>query len=151
MAPPDDFLATYPEPVWTAEQIWEFVTREFSSALDFGAEITRIERGRLEMRLPFHERFLRPGGTISGPAQMTLVDTAFYYLLLAHLGEQALAVTTSLNINFVRRPAQAAIRGEARLLKLGRRLAVGDVTLFSEGDPRPIAHAQVTYSLPPTG
>lgn len=141
--------AAVPEPVWTAAQISTFIAAHFPAAHRFGSVITHIERGALTVRLPYNERFLRPGGTISGPTQMTLVDTAFYYLVLAHLGGEALAVTTSLNFNFLRKPAQAALTAEARFLKLGRRLAVGDVTLRSEGDPRPVAHAQVTYSIPP--
>ena len=139
----------FPQPVWTAEDIHAFLDRHFREARSFGTEILAIEPGLLRARLPFDKRFLRPGGTISGPTQMTLVDTVFYYLLLAHLGDEALAVTTGLTINFLRRPAQAALLAEARLLKLGKSLCVGDVLLFSEGDERPVAHAQLTYSIPP--
>jgi uncharacterized protein (TIGR00369 family) len=139
----------FPEPVWTKDDIHAFLDRHFSEARKFGTEILLIEPGFLRARLPYNARHLRPGGTISGPTQMTLVDTVFYYLLLAHLGDEALAVTTSLNINFMRRPAQAALIAETRLLKLGRSLCVGDATLFSEGDERPVAHAQLTYSIPP--
>ena len=141
----------FPEPVWGREEIEAFLARHFEFASRFGAQITHIEAGALEVRLPFREAFLRPGGTISGPTQMTLVDTAFFYLILAHLGDKALAVTTSLSMNFLRRPAAGAVVARARLLKLGRRLAVGDVTITSEGDPRPVSHAQVTYAIPPAG
>lgn len=139
----------FPAPIWTKHDIEAFLESHFTQARKFGTEILLIEPGFLRARLAYDARFLRPGGTISGPTQMTLVDTVFYYLLLAHLGDEALAVTTSLNINFLRRPAQAALIAEARLLKLGKTLCVGDVTLFSEGDERPVAHAQLTYSIPP--
>ena len=92
---------------------------------------------------------LRPGGTISGPTLMAMVDFGFYLLLLARLGPVALAVTTNLNINFMRKPEPGDLLGEGRLLKLGRTLAVGDFTIWSEGKKDPVAHATVTYSIPP--
>lgn len=101
------------------------------------------------MRLPVSTEHLRPGGTVSGPAMMGLADACMYVAILAQLGPVALAVTTNLNINFLRRPEQRDVIAEARLLKLGRRLAVGEVTLYSEGDPEPVAHVTATYSIPP--
>jgi uncharacterized protein (TIGR00369 family) len=105
--------------------------------------------GTISLVMPASDLLLRPGGTIAGPAQMALVDVAMYGLVMSRLGRVELAVTTSLSINFLRRPKPAAITAEGRLLKLGKRLAVGDVTLHSEGVVDPIAHAVVTYSLPP--
>lgn len=137
-----------PEPVWTADDIDAFVQRAFPAAAASGARVTRIAVGELDLEQPFTEDFLRPGGTVSGPAQMTLADMAFYYLLLAHLGEEALAVTTHLSFNFLRKPpAGPPLRARARLLKLGRRLCVGDVLIHC-GEGGPVAHAQVTYSRP---
>ena len=93
------------------------------------------------------ERHLRPGGTVSGPTQMMLADTAAYFLVLSLVGPVPLAVTTHLSINFMRKPAPGPLEADARILKLGKRLAVCDVLL---GDPEaPVAHAQVTYSIPP--
>jgi uncharacterized protein (TIGR00369 family) len=144
----DDFTTTFPEPEWTAADVQAFVERAFPAAAGFGARITAVARGRLTAELPFDPGSLRPGGTISGPTQMTLADTAFYYLLLCHLGEEALAVTTSLSFTFLRKPsAGATLVADARLLKLGKRLAVGDVLITAEG--LPVAHAQVTYSRVP--
>jgi uncharacterized protein (TIGR00369 family) len=105
--------------------------------------------GTIELVMPASDQILRPGGTIAGPAQMALADIAMYGLVMSRLGRVDLAVTTSLSINFLRRPEPAALTAEGRLLKLGRRLAVGDVTLLSEGGSEPVAHAVVTYSLPP--
>jgi uncharacterized protein (TIGR00369 family) len=102
-----------------------------------------------QVRLKYDSRHLRPGGTISGPSMMSLADTAMYIAVLGMIGPVALAVTTNLNINFLRKPAQADVVAHAKLLKLGKRLAVGEVTMYSEEDPEPVAHATVTYSIPP--
>ena len=95
------------------------------------------------------KKHLRPGDTVSGPTLMALADVAMYAALLGEIGLVPLAVTTSLNINFLRKPAQRDLIGEAKLLKVGKRLAVGEVTLFSDGDPEPVAHVTCTYSIPP--
>jgi uncharacterized protein (TIGR00369 family) len=80
---------------------------------------------------------------------MSMADTALYVAILAELGLVVLAVTTSLNFNFLRKPlANVDVIAKCQLLKVGRTLVVGEVTLYSEGDERPIAHAVGTYSLP---
>jgi uncharacterized protein (TIGR00369 family) len=112
-------------------------------------QVRSLGHGTITLVMPASDRILRPGGTIAGPAQMALADIAMYGLVMSRLGRVDLAVTTSLSINFLRRPEPAALTAEGRLLKLGRRLAVGDVTLSSEGVAEPVAHAVVTYSLPP--
>ncbi|WP_131856937.1 PaaI family thioesterase [Bosea sp. BK604] len=100
------------------------------------------------MRCDYHERHLRPGGTISGPTMMALADLALYVAILAQIGPVELAVTTSLNYNFLRKPGQCALIAEARLLKLGKRLAVGEVLLTSQGESDLVCHATGTYSIP---
>ena len=100
-------------------------------------------------RFQVGKKHLRPGDTVSGPTLMALADVAMYAALLGEIGLVPLAVTTNLNINFLRKPAQRDVIGEAKLLKVGRRLAVGEVTLYSEGDPEPVAHVTCTYSIPP--
>jgi len=103
------------------------------------------------IRQGFDETMLRPGGTISGPALMTLADAAMYIVLLSAIGQVGLAVTTNLCINFLRKaPANRDLLAEAKLLKLGKRLAVGEVLLFSEESLDPIAHVTSTYSVPNT-
>lgn len=93
---------------------------------------------------------LRPGGTVSGPALMAVADVALYVSILAIMGPVALAVTTSLTINFLRKPAgDTDILGECRLLKVGKRLVVGEVTLYSDGSRLPVAHVTGTYAIPP--
>lgn len=112
--------------------------------------IDRLEPGLAVMRLLHHERHLRPGGTVSGPAMFGLADVGAYVAVMAHVGKQALAVTTHCSIDFMRKPvAGVDVICEARVLKLGRALAVIDTLLYSEGAPEPVAHASLTYSIPP--
>ena len=92
---------------------------------------------------------LRPGGTVSGPVLMAVADYALYVAILGELGLVVLTVTTSMTINFMRKPSsEKAIIGECKLLKVGRTLVVGEVSLYSEGDPKPVAHVVGTYSVP---
>ncbi len=103
------------------------------------------------VRLIHHPDHLRPGGTISGPAMFALCDLALYAAILGEIGRVKLAVTTSVTINFLRKPAPADLIGKARLIKLGKRLAVGEVGLHSPGRAGLVAHATGTYSIPVRG
>ncbi len=116
-----------------------------------GLEIEDIGQGTCRVRMPGKEEFLRPGGTVSGPALMSLADYAMYVAVLSAIGRVELAVTINLTANFLRRPKPGAIIGDCRLIKLGKRLAYGEVSLFSEGevDAGPVAHVTATYSIPP--
>jgi uncharacterized protein (TIGR00369 family) len=130
-------------------ELEEFLKSQFPQMDDFHFRVEKLEDKFMQLRLLYRDLHLRPGGTISGPALMTLADTAVYLLTLAHIGPIALAVTTNLNINFLRKPEPKDVIAETRLLKLGQRLAVGEVTMFSEGEAEIVAHATVTYSIPP--
>ncbi len=99
------------------------------------------------MVLPYNDNSLRPGGTIAGPFMMMLADVCMYAVVLSLLGEIKLAVTTSLNINFVRKPANTDLIAEGSIIKLGKRLAVLEVSIYSNDDI--VAHATGTYSIPP--
>lgn len=94
------------------------------------------------------DRHGRPGGTLSGPIMMTLADTSAWVAIMAQIGPVVLAVTTSLHIDFLRKPSLTDLMAKARVLKLGRKLAVVDVELFSRGTTDLVAKAQVTYSIP---
>lgn len=134
----------------TAEEITAFLTSEFPQ-IDLPAGVYAIDAVTPHaaiLRLNASERHLRPGGTISGPAMMELADLAMYVALLGAIGPVALAVTTSLNINFLRKPAPGALLAHCRLIKLGRRLAVGDIALRSDGLDALVAHATATYAIP---
>lgn len=114
-----------------------------------GLVVESLGHGTACVRCPFRDDFLRPGGTISGPVMMGMADFALYAAVLSRIGMVELAVTTSLNINFLRRPKPGDMLAEASLLKLGRRLAVGEITLHTDGDAEPVAHVTATYSIPP--
>ena len=101
------------------------------------------------MRVAVDDSHLRPGGTVSGPTMFALADLALYVAVLAQIGPKGLAVTTNLTINFLRRPEMRDLVADCRLLKLGRRLAVGEVWITSDGKGDPVAHATGTYSIPP--
>lgn len=126
-----------------------FLQRDFGQVADDFA-VERTDETGVCLRLRVAERHLRPGGTVSGPSMFALADVAVYLAILSRIGPVALAVTTNCSIDFMRKPAAGRdVLAEARLLKLGRVLAVGDVLLFSEGAPEPVARASMTYSIPP--
>ena len=133
----------------TVAEIETFLAEHFPRIEQMRLQIEMLAPRALRLRMGYHEGQLRPGGTVSGPVQMGLADVGVYILLLAHIGPVALAVTTNLNINFLRKPAPADLIADIKLLKLGQRLAVGEVTMYSEGEDEPVAHATVTYSIPP--
>lgn len=133
----------------TAQQIEQFMDQQFPQARGLGCTIESVGEGKACLRLAAEHRHLRPGDTVSGPTLMTLADTAMFFAILGELGPVALAVTTNLNINFLRRVGTGDLLAEAELLKLGKRLAVGAVHIKRADDNALVAHATLTYSLPP--
>ncbi len=133
------------------EELDRFLRVEFPQVFnnDSGVSIVDVWHGGCLVRQAYREHTIRPGGTISGPTMMALADFAMYVAVLGAVGPVPLAVTTNFNINFLRKPGQAALLGEARLLKLGKRLAVGEVAIRSEGEEDLVAHVTSTYSIPP--
>ncbi len=133
-----------------AAEIEAFLREVFPQAFSDGDIAIEAADGKTcRLRQRFGDRMLRPGGTVSGPTLMALADFAMYVVILSAIGPVALAVTTNLNINFLRKGAPGQdITAAARLLKLGRRLAVGEVSLFSGAAADPIAHVTSTYSIP---
>lgn len=113
-----------------------------------GLTVESLGQGTAEVRCDFRQEFLRPGGTISGPVLMAMADYAMYAAVLSKIGLVELAVTTNLNMNFLRRPDPGDIVAKAKLIKLGKRLAVGEIALYIDGDDAMIAHATSTYSIP---
>ena len=112
-------------------------------------KLSAWKAGHAIVRMPFKDDFLRPGGTVSGPIQMLLADMTMYAVVLSLIGKVEMTVTTNLNCNFLRRPKPADLIADGTILKLGKRLAVGEVKLFSQGEPEPVAHVTCTYSIPP--
>lgn len=129
------------------ETLEAFFKNDFPQA-DF--EIESSEKHSATIRKRITEQDLRPGGTVSGPVLMAVADAALYVTILSEIGLVALAVTTNLNISFLRKPASDRdIIAKCTLLKLGKTLAVGEVSLYSEGKTEPVAHAVGTYAIPP--
>ena len=142
-------MSAHSTPLLSADEVNAFLAQVFPQ-IEIGKayEVEETAHGFARVKMRFGDHLLRPGGTISGPAMFSLADLAMYVAVLASAGPHALAVTTNLTINFLRKPDQRDMLGEARLLKLGKRLAVGEVSLFSEGEIELAAHATATYSLP---
>jgi len=113
-----------------------------------GLAIERVDYANVRVRRHFQENSIRPGGTISGPTMMELADFAMYVAVFSAIGPQPLAVTSNLSINFLRKPGKGDLVADARLLKVGKRLVVGEVTIYSDGVPDPVAHVTSTYSIP---
>jgi uncharacterized protein (TIGR00369 family) len=134
----------------TVADLERFLHVEFPQAFSGGGiSIESADGVSCLLRQRYSDQMLRPGGTISGPTLMALADFAMYVVLLSAIGPVGLAVTTNLSINFLRKgqPGQDVLAA-ARLLKLGKRLAVGEINLLSGTSPDPIAHAISTYSIP---
>jgi uncharacterized protein (TIGR00369 family) len=132
----------------TLDEIRQFLRDDFPQT---SVEVEAVGERRARVRQPIDRSHLRPGGTVSGPVMMAVADVAAYVAVLGQVGIVPLAVTTSLGINFLRKPSpERALIAEAELIKAGRRLVVADVRLYSEGDAALVAQASVTYSVPPT-
>lgn len=130
----------------TKEEIEVFMTAAFPRSQ---STIVEVRNKAAIVRRCIAQEDIRPGGTVSGPTLMALADMALYVAIHATLGITPHAVTSSLNINFLRRPtAQRDLLAVCKLLKIGRSLVVGEVSLFSEGMEDPVAHVVGTYSLP---
>lgn len=136
------------EPALTAAEVTAFLAEVFPQIKDT-VRIEAVDLNAARIRVLVSERDLRPGGTVSGPTLFAAADVAFYAAVLGMIGREALTVTSSLTINFLRKPAPVDVIAEARILKLGRSLAVGDATVFSDGAAASVAHASVTYAIPP--
>ena len=137
-------------PKLTRERLLQLLEAEFPEAThavgDY--EIEEMWHGGCRVRRRHHERSLRPGGTVSGPVMMALADFTMYLAVLSAIGWVPLAVTTNLSINFLKKPGARDLLVEAQLFKLGKRLAVGEVALRSDGDDDLVAHVTSTYSIP---
>lgn len=112
-------------------------------------QVESVLPGSVTIRVPYRGEFIRPGGTISGPVLMAVADFALYGVVLSLIGRVDLAVTTNLSINFLRRPPPGEVLARARILKLGKRLAVGEVLLHGGDEENLVAHVTGTYSIPP--
>jgi uncharacterized protein (TIGR00369 family) len=136
--------------ILTLYDIDAFLRRDFPQLYVHGKvfSVIALGHGTCRMKMAYHESQLRPGGTISGPSMMALADVALYVALLGAIGVVPLAVTTNFSINFLKKPEPCPVIVDCRYLKIGKRLAVGEANLFSEGDDGLVAHVTATYSIP---
>lgn len=134
--------------VMLASEVEAYIEEVFPQVADYQFKIENLEVGKISVSMKTSDAHLRPGGTISGPTMFTLADCASYLIVLAHIGKVALAVTTNLNINFISKP-EGDLVADATLLKLGKRLAVCEISICSKAKGVLVAHATATYSIPP--
>jgi uncharacterized protein (TIGR00369 family) len=133
----------------TADELMALARDEVPIAGRMGIRVEAVDPGRVRARVPYRDEFVRPGGTIAGPVMMALADFVMWGVVLSLAGPLHLAVTSNLNINFLRRPAPGDLVAEGTVLKMGRRLAVGEVSLWSGPGQELVAHVTCTYALPP--
>ena len=133
----------------STQQFQAIIENELQWAHEAGITLDSIDEGSAAMRLPFKENSLRPGGSISGPHMMLLADACMFAVVLSVIGEVKLAVTTNLNINFLRKPSPNDLIGNGSVIKMGKRLAVLEVTIVDSSTMKTVAHATGTYSIPP--
>lgn len=145
--------APSPLPALSRQDMLEFLAVEFPQVFGDAPEVALeyVGHGEAHIRLLTGDKHLRPGGTVSGPSMMMLVDCTAYVAVLSVIGKVALAVTTNLNINFLRKPPREDIVCVARPLKIGKSLIIMEAEIYRAGDPDKItvAHATLTYSIPP--
>ena len=134
---------------FTIAELAEYASQVFPQADRYEFEIVDLKPGMIRIDFPTSERDLRPGGTVSGPSMFALADIAAYFLTLAYIGKEALAVTTNLNINFVSKP-QGDLYAIGKILKIGKRLSVTEISIFTKNEDELVAHATATYSIPPS-
>jgi uncharacterized protein (TIGR00369 family) len=133
-----------------AEEFLEIAREGVPLIGQLGLSIETFEAGLVTIRMPYTDLIRRPGGTICGPALMGLADVTLYGVVMSLIGRADLAVTTDLGFHFLSKPKPKDVIAEGRILKLGRRLAVGEVMIFSDGDPQPICRASGSYAIPPS-
>jgi uncharacterized protein (TIGR00369 family) len=132
----------------TKEELVSFFQNDFPQA---DVIIENIGEKSATIRKTINHDHLRPGGTVSGPVLMEIADAALYAVILSEIGLVALAVTTNLSINFLRKPsAEKDIIAKSKLIKVGKLLVIGEVSIYSEGSSELVAHAVGTYAIPPT-
>jgi uncharacterized protein (TIGR00369 family) len=132
----------------TKKSLTDFLKREFPQVSQ-SFNILDTSENNFSMLMKITDEHLRPGGTVSGPTMFLLADVTFYLATLNMIGLKSLTVTTNCSINFLRKPNTKDLVSKARILKLGKTLSVGDVLIYSHGINEPVAHASLTYSIPP--
>ena len=136
-------------PVLNRDELTEYVTDVFPQSRNLQWTIKDLSPGTIDVQMNIDDSHLRPGGTVSGPSMFSLADVSAYLVILGHIGKVPLAVSTSLNINFLSKPPEGNLHARATLIKLGKRLAVCEIHITGEDDSVLVAQATATYSIPP--
>ncbi len=136
------------KPVMTGDEVMTYLAEVFPQSDEYRLEVIELGNGSMTIEMTTSEEHLRPGGTVSGPTMFALADVAAYVIILAHIGKVALAVTTSLNINFMAKPVPGRMQSRTRLIKLGKRLAVCEIHIYGSDSENMVAQATATYSIP---
>lgn len=139
-------------PVMTPQELNSYISEVYPQILEQfpGHNVTKIEPGHVVVEMMTDETHLRAGGTVSGPTLFALADMGGYACVLSHVGREALAVTTNLNINFMRKAKAGLLEADCKILKLGKRLLVFETSIRESGKEDVIAHASGTYAIPPS-
>ena len=132
----------------TKQSLTDFLDKEFPQ-VSKNFKILNVSEDNFSLLMKISNEHLRPGGTVSGPTMFLLADVSFYLATLNFIGPKSLTVTTNCSINFLRKPNEKNLISKTRILKLGKTLSVGDVLIYSEGIDEAVAHASLTYSIPP--
>ncbi|MEE9313792.1 MAG: PaaI family thioesterase [Rhizobiaceae bacterium] len=142
---------THPKPVMTTTELNAFISEVFPQLMEQFPEYTctLVEAGRVVVQIQTSDLHIRAGGTVSGPTLFSLADMGGYACVLSHVGREALAVTTNLNINFMRKAEPGLLIADCKILKLGKRLMVFEAAIMTKGSTDLIAHATGTYAIPP--
>jgi len=144
-------MSNVPAPVLNADELNAYIKEIYPQILDQypGHHVVEVSPGKVVVRMDTDERHIRAGGTVSGPTLFSLADMGGYACVLSHVGREALAVTTNLNINFMRKAEPGSLFAHCNILKLGKRLMVFDCTITAGSSDDIIAHATGTYAIPP--
>lgn len=137
------------QPVMNEAEVTGYVREVFAESGFYNWQVESIRPGGIALNMTTSEAHIRPGGTVSGPTMFALADIAAYLLILAHIGEVALAVTTNMSINFLNKPEPGKLSAHGRLVKLGKRLAVCEIHIYGPDGETMVAQATATYSIPP--
>ncbi|MEM8749753.1 MAG: PaaI family thioesterase [Pseudomonadota bacterium] len=139
------------KPVLTAAELNTYIAEVYPQIMEQfpGYEVVEVSPGFVRVDMMTDDSHIRAGGTVSGPTLFALADMGGYACVLSHVGREALAVTTNLNINFMRKAPPGRLEGHSRILKLGKRLMVYDIEIRCGGETDVIAHATGTYAIPP--
>lgn len=136
------------QPALSAHAFTELLAEHMPQVGKAGLTVEEMGFGTCRIRLPVGADDLRAGGTISGPTMFSMADLALYGAVLSRIGPVALAVTSTMTITFLRKPGVKPLVAEGRVIRMGRRLAYGEISLFSDGEEEPVAHATGSYAIP---